>query len=208
MLKKLMMLAVAVAALAALALPVSAMARWTDETIPIPTSRTVEFTGTNVKFSSGPAGSIECHTTAQVIFHPGTTGTVTMFDPEGSVTTACKAGGALANCQVHEVQATGYKGGTLTAEPWDLHTDTNDITITTGDIHSTITGQFCATGQASATVTVTGGDVTGHLDDKHKASTIQLTGTLQTDSPLGKFATTISGLQHVKGTDAGTYGVT
>ncbi len=208
MLKKLMMLAVAVAALVAVALPVSAMANWTDNGKPITSKATVEFTGTNVKFSSGPAGSIECHTTAQAIFHPGTTGTVTMFDPEGSVTTACKAGGALANCQVHEVQATGYKGGTLTAEPWDLHTDTKDITITTGDIHSTVTGQFCATGQTTSTVTVTAGTVTGHVDDPDKVSTIQLTGTLITDSKLGQFGTTISGVQHVKGTDAGTYGIT
>ncbi len=204
MLKKLMMLAVAVAALA---LPVSAMANWTHETNPITQTKVVEFTGTNVKFSSGPAGSIECHTTAYVVFHSGTTGTVMMFDPEGSVTTACKAGGALANCQVHEVQATGYQGKELTVEPWVLHTDTKDITITTGDIHSTVTGQFCATGQASTTVTVTGGTVTGHVDDPHKVSTIELTGSLQTDSSLGKFATAITGTQHVKA-PTGTYGIT
>ncbi len=206
MLKKLMMLAVALAALAAVALPVSAMAQWTDNTSPITTPKTIEFTGTNVKFSSGFAGSIECETTAQVILHPGTTGTVTMFDPDGVVTDVCKAGGALANCQVHEVQATGYKGGSLTAEPWDLHTNTQDITITTGDIHTTVTGQFCAVGSGS--ITVTGGDVTAHVDDPHKISTIQITGTLQTDSALGKFATTISGTQHVKAPNNGTFGLT
>ncbi len=208
MFRKTIMLGLCAAAVTAAALPASAMAQWTDLTSPIATSKTIELTGTNFKFSSGPAGSLECHMTAQVILHPGTTGTVTMFDPEGSVTTACKAGGALANCQMHGFQATGYNGKELTEEPWLLHTDTKDITITTGSIHTVITGQFCALGQNPATVTVTPGTLTGHVDNTHAVSTIQTTGTLQTDSILGKFATTISGVWHVKGPDVGTYGIT
>lgn len=205
MFRKTILLGLCVAAVAALALPVSAVANWTGSTVPIVTSRTIELTGTNIKFSSGPAGGIECHMTAQVILHPGTTGTVTMLDPEGSATTVCKGSGALANCAVHAMQATGYKGGSLTAEPWTIHTDTKDITITTGDIHFTLQELvFCPT----PIFTVTGGTVTEQVDNAHAVSTTTLAGTLQADSGLGNFAVTSSGVWHVKAPNAGTYGIT
>ncbi len=204
MFKKTRMLGLCVVALAALALPASAMANWTDGTVALTQSKTLELTGTEFKFNSGPSGSIGCNMTAQMILHPGSTGTVTMFSIDGTPTAACITGGALMECQMHTWVATGYGGNLLTEEPWLMHTDTNDVTITTGVIHTTATGQFCPT----TNVSITSGTLTAQADNSHGISTLTLSGTLQTDSALGKFATAITSVQHVKAPDAGTYGVT
>ncbi len=196
--KKAIMLALAIGAL--VAVPAAAMAEWTDGTVKVPTNRTIQFKG-NAKFSSGFLGSIVCNTTSQTKLEPGSTGTVESFHPDTTtktVTEQCTAGGALAGCQVHTVQSTGL--------PWTAHANTaaGTITITSGEIHTSLTGSFCA----SKTSTVTAGTVTLTLDNAHAGTNGTLSGQLQVHTEPATAATTISGQQTVQGTDAGTYGVT
>ncbi len=198
MLRRTTVLALVVGAL--VAVPAGAMAQWSHNTNPL-TDNSMELTG-SFKFSSGIAGSIECEMTGEAALEPGgTTGSTTKFavdlDAEGAtITSKCKAGGALSNCQVHAFEPAGL--------PWTLHTDTSKITITNGAINGVVTGQFCAT----ENVTITASSFSAVPDNLHAMTKLTLEGTLQVDSALGNFNTAILGTQTILGADSGYYGIT
>ncbi len=209
MIKKMILLALAVGALSAL--PSAAMAlEWTDGTIKVGTERQLQTKG-NAKFSSGVAGSVDCKTTSTLKLIPGTTGEITSFHPDtglGTITQVCKAGGALANCQVHAVQATNLPWvGHIVTETVQSpkHEHLQKLLVTSGAIHNTLGGQFCPA--ASLEVTPSN-EVTVLLDNEHGATNLTLDGSVQVDSSLGKLATTVSGTQTIQGSDATTYGIT
>jgi len=140
MLKKIMILALGVMALAAVAAPL-ASANWTHKGVKIPagTNPVIQFTGQSSTISS--IGSIDCQTKFTVQFTGGqTTGHVNTFEIDltqaGSTpTTKCVTGGPLANCKVTSLQSTQL--------PWLIHSDGGDkITITTGQIHYKLEGSL------------------------------------------------------------------
>lgn len=185
-----------------LAVPATASAQWTDNTIAVQEPQQIGFTGTNLKFN-GKLGGVECQTTSKVQFTKGTTGHVESFVPHpGQATENCKGTGGLGPCQVHDV--------TALATPWTLHTNTTNISITTGTITSTQTGGiFCLVKH----VALSPGTVTATVDDPHKVSTAQLSGSLTAQLETNGGAkhqetVNVEGLLHVEAPNAGTYGIT
>jgi len=130
MLKKIMTLALAVMALAAVAAPL-ASANWTHNKVKIPagTNPQIEFLG-QANFISA-IGNVDCQTVSLAQFTGGqTTGHITKFEinPAGIPTEKCVTGGPLAACKVTSLQATQL--------PWLIHSDGADkIMIRTGEIH-------------------------------------------------------------------------
>lgn len=211
MLKKTMMLAMAMAVVAAFAVPAAASAGlWKHHTTNIATDQQITLTG-QAKFSSGGVGSIDCQTTSQLTATAGTsTGTVTKFDVDldeagSTVTTKCKSGAFLAGCQVHASQAQGL--------PWTIHNDTKEVTITNGVILIEMTGGFCP----GKTATVTPGHVTATPNQTKTVTTFTLSGTVgvhiyanhnphATQQPvISDPAATVSGTQTILAPNKHTY---
>jgi hypothetical protein len=187
MFKKITVLAMAVGAVAALALPASASANWQHNHQALQQGVTLGLTG-NVRFQ-GALGGIECLVTSRATFNPGTTGVAETFvpDPAGqpqpaTETNRCKGLGGLAFCQIHNL--------TPQAPNWTIHTQssqtpqgdpkvthTNAAVVTTQTIHSQATGGFCPVN----TISLHGGNV-GVIPEPTDSTTIdsvQLHGALQ-----------------------------
>jgi hypothetical protein len=143
MLKKMTLLAMAVGALAALALPAAASAEWKKHAVPIANDVTLNFTG-NARFQGG-LGGVECQLTPSLLFEAAglkTTGKVEQFTAHPTdETTNCKGLGGLSSCQIHNLTPQMNNG-------WVFHTVTvagqPKIKVTNGDITSQATGGiFC-----------------------------------------------------------------
>ncbi len=210
MLKKIIVLAMALGVVAAFALPATAGAAWKHKGLPIQQAVDLDVTGTNVKFQSS-VGGVECQTISTVTFNgPGqeaTTGKADSFKPHpGTDTQNCKGFGGLAPCQIHNLTPTGVSPhGT----GWVLHTSTNPnrIQITVGEIHSQATGFFCP----FQNITLTAGNVEA-TPEQEPVKTLNLSGQLEghlwnSSQPTNQttVTTTISGVLHVLGEANGTY---
>jgi len=178
MLKRIMMLAMAVALVAAFALPAGASASlWKDHAQVLAQNAQLQLTG-NAKFSGG-LGSVDCQTTSQLTATAGTgTGNVTQFEPDldeanSTVTSKCKTGGFLVACQVHQVEATGL--------PWVVHNETTRVEITSGDIHFGLTGGFCPAQNGTVTTVnaAKGHTVTATPNQPKTVSSFTLSGNVE-----------------------------
>jgi hypothetical protein len=126
MLKKLMLLAMAVTAIVAFAVPAVASAGWTEEEKPLEAPAEFEFTGpAQFTVSEGAAGAAATlH--VKVNLTPGSTGHVTSF-----VATECKGLGALAGL-VCDSTAQNLSS-------WAIHCSKGSLSITGVDIHNKYT---------------------------------------------------------------------
>jgi len=201
MFKKITVLAMALGALAAFALPVAATADWQHGGVNIKETKQVTIQGTDLRFTS-QLGGVQCKTQTVADFEVGTTGKITTFEAEGgnaNTTASCNGTGGLAFCQIHAFAATSL--------PWVLHTTGStpsaQITVTTGQIHTQATGGFCP----ASNVTLEPGTVhfTVASGEQGAVSTAQLDGTLQGNIDGQLVTTTDSGTVHVS--PAGTYGL-
>ncbi|HEX5927793.1 MAG TPA: hypothetical protein VFY48_00180 [Solirubrobacterales bacterium] len=152
--KKTMAIAVAVAAVAAIALPTTAAANWKHHAQEIEQNVSLGLTG-NVWFKDA-LGGVECQITSEIQATTNTTtGHVKTFLPHPtSATSNCKGTGDMAFCQIHDVKADGLF--------WLFHTvvigGQAKAQLTMGDITGTLTGAFCPvkaiTLKSNANVTV------------------------------------------------------
>lgn len=207
MLRKTMMLAMAVTAVAAVAGPSMASAQvWTHHTQAIQSNAQIFLTG-QAAFNGG-LGGIECQTTASLTALAGQkTGNVTQFEPDPDAakqpTELCKTSGALSFCQVHSAQSTNL--------PWEVHNETTRVEITSGDIHVGITGAFCP-GQV-ATVTpanaALGHTVTATPNQPKTITSFTLSGKVDVDilngqQTVSRETVTVSGTQTIEEKGAGS----
>lgn len=191
MLKKMMLLATAVAAVLAFAIPASASAaEWTHNEEPLTENANVEFNG-SASFLNAEGTGIACSTAfAKVTLEPGDMGTVTAF---GAVapTVNCPTTGLLKTlgCQVKE--------GGITPEglPWTIDVNANDFTITgvkiTTDLENCILGSVTIEGNVTATP-----------DSTNPIHNVTLSGTLS--SSLGG-SVSVGGT--LDASPSGTYGI-
>jgi hypothetical protein len=202
MLKKLTVLAVAIGAVAALALPASASAAWKHHSTPIATDQTVGFTG-NVRFQGG-LGGVECQITSRTKFLAGqTTATAETFAPHPtSDTTNCRGLGGLAFCQIHNLQPQ--------APNWTAHTVQSpvSVTVTTTTIHSQATGGFCPV----TTISLTAGTVTLTPNQANTVSSATESGNLQahlttTSGTVDTETVSTSGTLTIESPNAETYSI-
>ncbi len=155
MLRKTMVVAMAVGVLGAVGVPGVAVGSWQHNHQALQQNVQLGLTG-NFRMQSG-LGGFECQVTSRVQFSPGTTGVVETFVPHPTSETAnCKGLGGLAFCQIHNL--------TPQAPNWTMHTDAsqtpqgtkethqNAAVITTTTIHSQATGGFCPVTTISFTV--------------------------------------------------------
>jgi hypothetical protein len=185
MLKKTMMLTLAVTAVAAATAPM-ALANWSHNHVAIPlnTDPVVQLTG-QFAFTSAVIGGINCQTDTTIQLTGGTTtGHITQWavdltEAASTVTKKCVTSGPIAPCLVKSVQATSL--------PWTIHSDGADtITVTTGEIDYMLesqTGGVCGVVQQlkfkSGTLhwTITSGE-TCTIKEIHLSGTLQAqTGT-------------------------------
>lgn len=160
MLKKTIVLAMAVGLMAAVGLPGVAAASWKHHKTAISTDTQIGLTG-KIR-TEGKLGGVECQITMRVKLTAGTTtGHAETFVPHPTDSTAdCKGLGGYAGCQVHSL--------TPQAPNWLIHTapwqttqlvnhqtsqttvggtqHTTAITITTQSITYEATGAFCVGG--------------------------------------------------------------
>jgi hypothetical protein len=179
MLKKTIMLGMAVAIAAAFAVPAAATAsNWKEHTQVLQANRQIQLTGA-AGFLSGPVGGITCETTAKITANANsTTGTVDEFIPDldevgSTVTTKCKGSGLLVNCQVHKVQPLNL--------PWTIHNETQRVEVTSGLITIEMTGGFCPAKIATVTPVnaLKGHTVTATPNQPHTVTTFTLSGEVE-----------------------------
>jgi len=191
----------ALGALALFALPGLATAAWQYGGANIQETKQVTIQGTDVRFQS-QLGGVYCKTQTVADFDVGSTGKVTTFEAAGgntNTTEACHGIGSLFFCQIHSFAATGL--------PWVLHTEgvtpNAQITVTTGQIHTTAQGGFCPTHN----VTLEPGTV--HLTvasaEQGVVKTAQLDGTPQANFDGTLVSTIVTGTVHL--TPSSTYGL-
>jgi len=198
MFKKITILAMALGALAAFALPMSASAFWTKHHAAITENEQIQLTG-QIFFQSSNGG-IDCQIQSNVTFEAGsTTGKATTFErlAGGTDTERCKGTGGLAFCQIHNLEPTEL--------PWIVHTvnsgqATADVEVTFKTIHSQTTGGFCP----ASTTTVTPGTATFTPDNAQTTKKLTLSGQTKVDV-LGEETAQIGGQLEVAG--ALTYGI-
>ncbi len=187
---------------AAIAFPAVAEASWEHKGEAIQENYTVgalSLTG-SATYTSG-VGGITCQVSADALLEPGTTGMVSTFelDPAGAPTDRCKATGAFGGCQVHQFEPTGL--------PWTIHTETaTTISLTTGEIHTSLTGAFCIAKQ----VVTTPSTLTWTVDNANAFTQVTVTGSPQVDiqtngGTIDKVAGTASGTLKLDAPSAGTY---
>jgi hypothetical protein len=199
MLKKIMLLAMAVAALAAFVLPAAASANWKDGKEDVKTNQIITATGTNVKFTSVATGAITCHTVSEGTLTAGTTvGDLTKFEVlNNDPTVNCTTSGVIANegCVAEKITATEL--------PWTLTDTGTTITAATKTIDIELVkkaGGVCPKFPGSD---LTAGTVTLTPNSTTAISTATLSGTLKFDP--GSIPVTVSGTFDV--TPAATYGL-
>jgi hypothetical protein len=202
MLKKTIMLAMAMAVVAAFAVPAVASAGlWKHHATNIAVNKSITLTGQTL-IHSGVVGGIECQTTGTLQLTAGTgTGHISKWgvdlDEAGStVTSKCKATGFLAQCQVHSMVATGTGGQDIAKFPWIVHNKTKTVEVTTGEVHWGITGAFCP----GATATFTPGIVTLTPNQTKTVTSFALSGNVQVHILDGTGKTVSTAVVAVTGT--------
>ncbi len=206
MFRKTMMLAMAAAVVAAFAVPATvAAAQWADGGVAITSPQQIQLTG-QTKWSGGITGSIECQVTTSLTLEPGETGTVTQYDVDvdeagSTITSKCTAGGALASCQLHSLQPTGL--------PWVVHNEGQRLNVTSGEIHYTLTGQFCPGQTATMTASNPAKNhlITWTADNAKSVSFFTENGQVPVDTAAGNATAGTSGKLTVLAPNAGTYGL-
>jgi hypothetical protein len=201
MFKKVMMLAVAAAALAAFVIPATASAEWTHNHQSLVGNANIEVTG-QAKFQ-GEVGFVECQTKAIAQLTGGTTtADVQAFevDVQGTetVTDNCSVGGGLLSLQCTDVSSV-----TTAGIPWTAHaTSTKTVAVTTGTIQNHLHGGFFC----PKTIQLTPGTVHITASTENTWTTGELSGELQADPSIGgPQQVIITG--HGTITPSGTYGV-
>jgi hypothetical protein len=140
MIRKMMVLGMAVGTMAALALPAPAAANWKHHAQAIASNVSLGFTG-EVWFAEKAFGEIKCQITSEAQFTANTTtGHLKTFLPHPTgAATDCKGEGVFKNCQIQDVKADGLF--------WQFHTvvigGQPKGQLTTGDVTVTTTGLFC-----------------------------------------------------------------
>jgi hypothetical protein len=201
MLKKITLLAMAVAALAVFVLPAVASANWKDSGVEVKTNATITATGTEFKFTSVATGAITCHVVLEgTLTASSTAGDLTKFEPLGGNATAnCTTGGVIANegCVIESVTATEL--------PWNLTDTGTTITVATRtiDIRLVKKGSANVLCQKFPGSDFTAGTLTFTPDKTTAISTLTLSGSLKFDP--GSIPLTFSGTFDV--TPAATYGL-
>lgn len=114
---KRLLLAGAVAAVAVLALPASALAVWKHEGVNISTFTSIPLTGGEL-FETSEGNGMNCALKATLTTEGGNTGKITTFD----ITECPKAYGSFIGCKVKAVEAKGL--------PWTVHVNATDLTVT------------------------------------------------------------------------------
>ncbi|HET9394466.1 MAG TPA: hypothetical protein VFO36_00305 [Nitrospiraceae bacterium] len=188
MLRKVTIFAIAGAAIAALAIPTTAAAQWTENHQQVTQSSSSVTTG-QTKYQ-GQIGSVECQTVslAELIGGTTTAQVVLKTDVEGqeTVTDNCSVGGGLVSVGCTDVKEIVYEN-----EPWTAHaTSTQTIAITTGTIITHLHGGvFCP-----KTIDVTPGTVHITTSTSNTWTTGQISGALQAmPSTGGNQTMTITG---------------
>jgi hypothetical protein len=194
MLKKTMLMASMAVAAIAFALPAVASANWTHNTNAIASPINLSFSGT-ASFV-GELGGVSCsESTATAEATVGTKAHVKSFGADNP-TTKCKASGGLAFCTVQTVEATGL--------PWEAHTNTSAITVTTVHIDNTFSGAFCP-----YHIITLYGDVAVTPDNPHKAKTGTISGTLKAyNGTSNAFIQNVTASGTLNVTPSETYGIT
>jgi hypothetical protein len=201
MFKKVMMLAVAAAALVAFAIPATASANWQDHNTALQANANIQVTG-QAKFQ-GEVGNVECQTVSAVQLTSGTTtADVSTFEVDvtgtETVTDNCQVGGGLASLGCTDVATV-----TTAGLPWTAHaTSTQTVAVTTGTIQNHLHGGFFC----PKTIQLTPGTVHITTTTASTWTEGQLSGTLQADPSIGSPQNvTVSGTGAVSPT--ATYGV-
>jgi len=211
MLKKMTVLAMALGALVAFAVPASASAFWTDEHKAIQQNVQMALTG-NIEFKATAGGfvqgGIKCQITSKMqLFVGQTTGQMDTFEPDsdnaGTATNRCIGNGGFAFCQTHNLQPTEL--------PWTVHTNqtgTPDIQVTANTIHLQTTGGFCP----AKFVAITPATLTGTPDNVETTNTLALHGHTtvhlgQTSPPQTQLPSELVGHLLVEDPDENTCGV-
>jgi hypothetical protein len=189
MLKKAIILAIAVAAIAAAAIPAAASASWQHHAAQLQANANLQITG-QAKFQ-GEIGWMECQANVVGQLTAGTTtGDVQAFGADvvgsESVTDHCAVGGGLASLGCTDVAST-----TAAGLPWTIHaTGATTITLTTGTIQGHLHGGFFC----PKTVQITPGTIHISTATEQTVETGQLSGQLQVDPSIGgSQSVTISG---------------
>jgi hypothetical protein len=199
MLRKTLVLAIALAASAMLSLPSAASAEWLHHETPINEDAELGLTG-STRFQ-GSLGGVECQVTSTVLLTAGqTNGSMETVVPHPtSETSNCKGLGGLAFCQVHDL--------TPQAPKWPLHKTTAikflKISITWGNpiVIQKLAGGFCPAKKITLTPTLAiatsaeestvssfelSGETQAHIETTSGATdsqAVQLGGTLNIETP-------------------------
>jgi len=160
MLKKMMLLAVAAAALVAFVVPASASADvWTDNHNTLEEGQTANqsFEGV-LKFFAGPTTTFACNVTVEIEAEGPSGGRVTKFNP---TTTECEGTGGFAGCEL-EADSSNISEG------WNINIASTPILVTASSGNITIHNEYagCAapdTDLAFTSITVTPTQVEGTI---------------------------------------------
>ena len=209
MLRKTMVLVLAITlgALVAFALPASA--NWEHKKAKLLVQKTITLKG-QVKFGTS-LGGIQCEITTALELIPGTTGFMETFEPEGGTTPEkCKGNGGLAFCQIHHLEPKGLPYDTTEGTGgWKIHTSgASSIEIINGLITVSLEDLFCP---YPGTFSITPDTIIATPDKSFEFSSFNLSGALQADIKTSQGETQVaaqpSGTLTVEGQDAKTYGV-
>jgi len=159
MLKKMMLLASAVAAFAAFAIPATASAdTWADNGVAIGAGVeiTQSYEGT-LSFNAGPAGTFGCEVTATIVTNGPGAAQITKFAP---TTSTCVGTVAFKGCKLIKDSST---------VPWSVSNATTPLIVTTtATIHNEYEAGSCA-----------GKQTTSHLEFKEIKITVEGTNPIQ-----------------------------
>lgn len=200
--KKITAIAMAVAALLALAIPMSASARWQHHNQDLQQNAQIQTTG-QFGWEGEEAGAIHCQIdTRSTLLAGQTTASVTQFEVDlteaGNPTPTQK-------CQVGPVYesfgCTDVSQLTVAGLPWTSHaTNTQQVAMTTGTIQYHLHGGiFCP-----KTVQLTPGTVNLNMSSAGTWTTNQLSGQLAAHGPIQQNVI-VTGHWFI--TPSGTYGV-
>jgi hypothetical protein len=186
MLKKMMLLAMAVAAVAAFAVPAAASADvWTDNgTVLEPEEDITQAYEGVLTFNTGATGTFGCNVTIVVTTNGPEAAQITKFSP---TTTSCVGTVAFKGCELIE---------DLSNTPWDVHNATTPLVVTKAGANMTIFNKYkagsCAGGQTSShlefkqvEIDVEGGNptITGLKLTGAATNGVPVSGTVTPESP-------------------------
>ncbi len=176
-----LLLAGAVAAVVALAVPALALASvWKDKGVNVSKFVEINLTGGEI-FESGEGNGMSCELHATLTTEGGNMGKITKFE-----TKKCPTGfGKFAKCELSTSEAIGL--------PWTVDVNTSDLTVT--GWHTKRTFKNCETTELNKTV----GNVTMTLNTPTAITEMEFLGEITGYKTFGSFT--------VDGTNSGTYGI-